>query len=44
MDVKICKNFNLCIKDFLKDILQITNIIKLKNLASKINRKYCSIK
>lgn len=38
MDVKICKNFNLCIKDFLKDILQITNIIKLKNLASKINR------
>lgn len=38
MDVKICKNFNLCIKDFLKDILQITNITKLKNLASKINR------
>ena len=38
MDVKICKNFNLCIRDFLKDILQITNITKLKNLASKINR------
>jgi len=38
MDVKICKNFNLCIKDFLKDILLITNITKLKNLATKINR------
>lgn len=38
MDVKICKNFNLCIKDFLKDILLITNITKLKNLAIKINR------
>ena len=38
MDIKICKNFNLCIKDFLKDILLITNITKLKNLALKINR------
>ena len=38
MSIQICKNFNLCIKDFLKDILKITNITKLKNLASKINR------
>ncbi len=37
MDIKICKNFNLCIKDFLSDILIISDISKLKALSNKIN-------
>ena len=40
MDIKICKNFNLCIKDFLKDILLISSISKLKTLSYKINKLY----
>ena len=40
MDIQICKKFNLCIKDFLDDILLISSIDRLKSLSSKINRLY----
>jgi len=40
MDIKICKKFNLCIKDFLHDILVISSIDKLKSLSNKINKLY----
>lgn len=40
MDVQICKNFNLCIQDFLKNLLIISSIDSLKNLSKKINKLY----
>ena len=37
MSIQICKNFNLCIKDFLKEILKISKLKGLRSLSIKIN-------
>ena len=37
MSIQICKNFNLCIKDFLKEILKISKLNCLRTLSFKIN-------
>lgn len=37
MSIQICKNFNLCIKDFLNEILKISKLKGLLSLSVKIN-------
>lgn len=37
MSIQICKNFNLCIKDFLNEILKISKLKGLISLSVRIN-------
>ena len=37
MSIKVCKNFNLCIKDFINELLKLSKLRRLQVLSSRIN-------